>query len=188
MALGKRNFRLSSRFISQLDAVLETNIPKNAFAAMDYHLDCLFASLQLTSDGLGEITREASTDEISGSSQDIDFLIAYPEKGICHLILVEAKGVGEWDYGQMNSKANRFSAIFGKTGKRFPFAVPHFITVSPRPPGLATTSWPSWMKRNGKPNFVELEINPGLKRIAQTDKQGDSNMRGGHWAIKSDRY
>jgi len=133
MALGNPKFRLAPKFIKDLNVALGTHIPEDAFAAMDYHLDWLFASLVIISGGGGDSTRSNSGREITGTQEDIDFIVAYPEGGKCHLTLVEAKGVTSWTNRQMNAKADRFSSIFGVDGMRFPFAVPHFVTVSPKP-------------------------------------------------------
>lgn len=189
MALGNPEFRLAPKFIGDLNVALGTHIPNDAFAAMDYHLDWLFASLVIISDGGGDGMRTISGREITGTQADIDFLIAYAEGAKCHLILVESKGVTSWTNRQMNRKSERFRSIFGEDGMRFPFAVPHFVTVSPKPSArLNTTRWPGWMKPEGKIPWVELDIVPGLRKVTRSDEQGKPNRFGEFWAVRPDRY
>ena len=75
-ALGNR-FRLSWEFIDTLNSALGVNIPGDAFAAMDYHLDWIYASLVLASlDGQAMVF--PNTDRsVTGTQEDVDFLIAY---------------------------------------------------------------------------------------------------------------
>jgi hypothetical protein len=46
-ALGNKNFKLGDRFIKRLESTINIKIPKNAFAAMDYHLDWMELSIKL---------------------------------------------------------------------------------------------------------------------------------------------
>ena len=48
--LGNPSFTPSSEFREKLSALLEISIPADALSAMDYHIDWLYASLNLAKD------------------------------------------------------------------------------------------------------------------------------------------
>src|SRR5687767_13254186 len=98
-ALGKQRFELAPDFGKALSATLDVPaVPTNAFVAMDYHLDWLYAALLLTSrpDAVGvPQERDFYPEEpplrrlISGTQEDIDLLVAYEAEEGVHLILIE---------------------------------------------------------------------------------------------------
>ena len=180
-ALGSR-FRLSWEFIDSLNSALGVNIPGDAFAAMDYHLDWIYASLVIASlDGQSMVF--PNTDRlVTGTQEDIDFLIAYRTGEECHIILLEAKGVTSWTNRQMKLKADRLGAIFGPDGRRFEFVVPHFALISPRQPErLKIGQWPAWMRPGNRVPWIHLPIPRGLRRLSRCDEQGRPDQHGAYW-------
>ena len=158
-ALGNAKFKLSEDYLEALGEATCVKIPENAFAAMDYHLDWLHASL-FTWDYDDPEDEGPFCNDIgvsTGNQQDIDLLIAFKAKEYYHLILVEAKAYSSWDNQQLESKAKRLRKIFGNDGNKYPNVKPHFFLTSPRcPQNLKMDKWPSWMTNNGKVNWLKL--------------------------------
>ena len=104
-ALGNTTFTPSSEICRGIHNALGVEVPSSVFAAMDYHLDWIYASVYLsqTQDPLPIVLTETGC--MSGSQEDIDFLIAFEDSRECRIVLLEAKGVTKWSNSQMNSKA-----------------------------------------------------------------------------------
>jgi hypothetical protein len=120
--LGNPQFTLGSAFKAELSKGMNLSLPEDLFCAMDFQLDWLYAALQLYSDGGERKVHSNSDGIIKAQQEDIDFLIGYESDGLCHLILLEAKGATGWTNAQMQSKAARFADIFGQDGSRWPGA------------------------------------------------------------------
>jgi hypothetical protein len=181
--LGNPNFTPSQAFKENIEDSLGLKTPDELFAAMDYHLDWLYASLYLTFNGDGESGIFTNRDHlIKGQQEDIDFIMAFEEDTACHIILVEAKGVTGWTNKQMDSKASRFLEIFGLNGNRWPGVYPHFLLLSPRrSKHLNITKWPSWMTINGEVPWVELPIPNRLKKVTRCSPEGVPDIAGVFW-------
>ena len=182
--LGNPNFTLASEFREKLSDLLEIPIPADALSAMDYHIDWLYASLNLAKDE--DTTKIYLNDNnvIKGQQEDVDWLIAFRGQNEYHLILIEAKGVTNWTNKQMTSKAKRFGDIFGIQGNSWIDVVPHFVIMSSsQPKGLVAEEFPQWMAPNGKIKWLELSI-PKLMRVYRCNEQGQENKNGQLWKVK----
>jgi len=157
-------FKLAENFRAALkDTLGGIDIPENAYAAMDYHLDWVFASLELAF-GNKEFDfaypRDAAC--ISATQEDIDFIVVFEDsqnKGTYHMILIEAKADTSWSNPQMKSKCEkRFPAIFGPDKPWNGKVTPHLVLSSPaHPQGLRYDMWKQWMKKDdGSPYFMKL--------------------------------
>lgn len=123
-ALG--GFGLAPQFLSGLSEKAGIPIPANAQAWMDYHLDWVYAALQVwdqpmnfadkefhrTSPDFSDPSKSEGPIYINHDQEDIDLLIAFTRDEINHLIFVEAKGETPWSNPQMNSKVLRLRKIF----------------------------------------------------------------------------
>jgi hypothetical protein len=183
-ALDNNDFRLGDKFRASVKRELGIDIPKqDCFAAMDYHLDWLYASLLLGTKG-GETESHANpriversegtkTPVIGATQEDIDFIIAYEDGADCHIVIIEAKGVTGCTSRQMESKADRLRAYFGMDGKKWgEKVIPHFAIVSPKsaPEGLRIKGWPTWMKPDGRVPFIEMPtLRNDLLRVTRWD-------------------
>jgi hypothetical protein len=182
--LGNQNFALASEFREKLRDLLGIPIPTDALSVMDYHIDWLYASLNLAKDG--DLTKIYPNDNnfIKAQQEDIDWLIAFEGQSEYHIILIEAKGVSGWTNKQMTSKAKRFGGIFGKQGDNWPEVVPHFVIMSPsRPKDLSTDQWPEWMAQNGEIKWLELSLPKTLKRVCRCNEHGQKNQDGQSWKV-----
>jgi hypothetical protein len=131
-ALGEKSGKLDldPEFCNSLQERLSITVPKDAWWAMDYHLDWLVAALHLFNCKgerkaykkqrnpileLVKITKEKITNKlvevaislVNGTQEDADFIVAFDNT----LIFIEAKGDAGWDYEQLSSKIGRLQGI-----------------------------------------------------------------------------
>ena len=184
MALGNPRFELHRQFRDGVGKEFGLEVPDDAFVAMDYHLDWLYASLFLAS---GKSTTEVHSNHdnlISATQEYLDLIVAYESRGTCHIVMLEAKGVTGFTNRQMRSKVDRLVAIFGKTGNRWEGVVPHFGIVSPREPKrIETCGWPAWVKPGDKIRWIEMPVPPGLRRITRCTEDGKPSIDGRYWRV-----
>jgi len=182
--LGNPTFSPSPIFLKQLGSILNLQIPETVFSAMDYHLDWLYASLQLNQELRAIYLNQSKI--IKGQQQDIDFLIAFNINDFCHIVLIEAKGITPWSNEQMTSKMDRLKDIFGENGDLWDGVIPHFIFISPsKPKKLDMSKWPHWItKTNNEVYWLELAIDSRLNEVFRCDFYGKKNKNGQYWAIK----
>ena len=184
-ALGNREFRLAPAFRRGISSVLSLDVPRDAFVAMDYHLDWIYGSAFLSATDDAEGIHSNMDGLVSGSQEDMDLVVAFHAGESAHLIMVEAKGVTAWTNKQATSKARRLEAIFGQGGDRWSHICPHFVIVSPREPqGLECSRWPGWMKRSdGRPYWVKMKIPGGLVRVTRCEESGKVSREGRYWKV-----
>ena len=189
-SLGNSEFTLSPDFRRSVSSAIDLPIPSEAFAAMDYHLDWLYASALFATTGEADGVHDNGDGLISGNQEDIDLLIAFRGEQYWNVIMIEAKGVTPWANRQMASKARRLEGVFGRDGDRWPSIRPHFVLASPNEPqNLDCSAWPRWMRReDGGPYWTEMAVPPGLWRATRCDEAGSVNKDGRHWkVVRSDR-
>ena len=177
-------FKLSGKFCKDVNKGLKLDMPESPlFAAMDYHLDWILASLKLAKEPDSLIFPNSSKG-IEATQEDIDLIIAFDKGEETHIVLLEVKGVTGWTNKQLDSKAVRFAKIFGEDGKLWAGVVPHFAIVSPRKPtGLVIKEWPAWMKFEGEFAWIELPGTGGHFRVHRCNKAGKQSIEGDHWTI-----
>jgi len=185
--LGNTAFTPCNAFRKTVETSFNLKVPDEVFAAMDYHLDWLYASLHLTfNEGRGSDIFENRSQIIKGQQEDIDFLMAFADENVCHIILVEAKGVTGWTNKQMDSKAARFREIFGSDGNAWSGVKPHLLLLSPqRSMNLDVSKWPSWMVVSGKAVWSELPVPNQLKKVTRCDSGGSADSGGVFWRVDS---
>lgn len=185
--LGKPKFQASPEFLKKLyDALNLPILQAPVFCAMDYHLDWIYASLKLAGDRQDGPVYLNSEGKIRAQQEDVDFLIAGDADDLCHMILIEAKGVTGWTNRQMTSKANRLRDIFGEDGNEWPRVRPHFVIMSPAEPReLDKSGWPKWMTAgSGKVSWVRLPVPEKLKRVVRCDGNGIEGRNGRYWKVE----
>ena len=166
--LGNPKFTLAEDFLKELSDI-GLNVPKNAFSAMDYHLDWLYASLYLAENNEESEEFDNLDQIIKGQQEDIDWLIAFEDNDKHHIILIEAKGVTGWSKPQMQSKAERLKNIFNNCLVNI---IPHFVIMSPYKPTheeLDDERWVDWMKEP-KRKWINLKISEQLFCVQRCDK------------------
>ncbi len=184
--LGNPAFSLSGVFREKLGEKLGIPIPVDAFSAMDYHIDWLYASLNLARDNDPDKIYPNDDKVIKAQQEDMDWLVAFEAEGVNHLILIEAKGVTGWTNKQMTSKAIRFREVFGEESDRWPGVAPHFVIMSSGcPQELEVNKWPRWMVPNGKVIWVKLSIPETLHRVVRCDEKGHESIDGRFWKVEN---
>ncbi len=182
MALGNPEFKLCQEFREEVNEELNVEIAEDVFAAMDYHLDWIYASLFLAFNNASDRVFPSVDGLITATQEDIDFLIAYQDGEKCHLVLLEAKGVMGFTNRQLQSKIQRLRDILGVDGNKYTEVIPHFAIISPkRPVGIRTNNWPSWVLCDGKIPWIKMPIPDELKRITRCDETGKSSADGRWW-------
>ena len=196
-ALGKTTFCLDERFRTRLQSCLRdsprgaVSIPADAFVAMDYHLDWIGMALRLAADGperdhrdrfpLGDIANDGL---VSGTQQDVDLLVAFPDGPTTHLVMIEAKGDTHWRNEQLDRKAEGLKRIFSVERPWMESIAPHFLLMSrKRPTSLKKKGWPSWMMPNGEPLWLRLSLPEDLIKV--TRRNPDRDRRPGSYRYLS---
>jgi hypothetical protein len=173
-AVGSSSAKLGDDFRSKLQAALKKHskpveIPAHAEWAIDYHIDWIVALLRLydrTKTGNSDTTFSNDTNEIRGSQQDFDLVVAFNDV----LILIEAKGVGRWSNNQLESKIGRLTALtkcglINENGQTNGGIQLYFVLCSPlQSKGITgSDTWPSWTKGfDGEPIWMCLTPPYGL--------------------------
>lgn len=200
-ALGNKDFILSDEFrisIQKCLQKLKVNIPRNAFVAIDYHLDWIFASIFLTIKDNYSMLYPCDEHLIKANQEDIDLIIAFNEKqnnnnnnnnynnNLTHLILCECKAATGWNNKQFKSKAERLRAIFGEDGKTYKnIVIPYLLLLSPRQPKkLDVNDVPEIMKVNGNIPWMELSVPNDLQKVTICDSSGKNCENGDYWKVE----
>ncbi len=191
-ALGNSEFYLDGDFRAELKSSLpnlDCDIPNNAFVAMDYHIDWIYASLLITQNPQIQFPVENKDSIIKATQEDIDLVVCFPDEQHCgkhHLILCECKAETGWTNKQLLSKAGRLVEIFGDDGKRYEeIVLVHFVLLSPKKSNrLRVNEVPSFMKTNGDIPWMQLHIPDGLQKITRCDKSGRDSINGVYWKVE----
>jgi hypothetical protein len=189
-ALGNPDFKLSDTFKSELQKTvvgLNQEIPSDAFVAMDYHIDWIYASLYISSNPSYKVyTRDQEL--ITANQEDVDLIVAFPDindSSKTHMILCECKAESSWTNNQVLSKAERLKGIFGEHGDLFShIATPHFLLISPKRPGkLDDSKIASFMKPNGEIPWMKLKMPNSLCKVTRCDGNGKNSINGSFWKV-----
>lgn len=190
-ALDNPEFKIGYSFRKRLQRCLGLRVPEDAFVAMDYHLNWVYASLVLAyeEEDLGEVIKVRKPfpnpeEIIKGNQQDIDLLIAYPKDNKCHLLFLEAKGDSGFTNEQFNSKVERLGKIFGADGCCRKDVKPYFAIISRRyPSGLNRECWPAWIRGGENIPWLKLPWPEDLVRVSRCKDSGEPSARGCHWTV-----
>lgn len=188
-AATDKGFSLSKEFKEEVNKKLPDGIEigdsGDAFVAMDFHLDWIYASLFLTGKNQSKEQVFNMPEEdglINGSQEDVDLLIAFPDKvnpeKKSHLILIEAKFDTPWSESQAASKKKRLESIFGENNEKWSDIVTHhFFICSPiRPVRPASKVENEGADKNqSEIPWFKLEIREPLtlKKIVRGEKIGN---------------
>jgi hypothetical protein len=168
---------------NQIGSAIDRAPSPDAFVAMDYTLDWMYAATRWTLHP--ELKHRPQTwpgsEALTATSEDIDLVVAWEDQAGPHLVLLEAKGFTGWRNAQMAHKAQRLDVIFDeRLANQFDV---HFLLVGPTPSkGLKTADWPGWMKPGGRTHFLEIN-DPGLRfAVHRCDGAGNpKKIQPTHW-------
>lgn len=199
--LGNEHIQPAPQFMSEVaDHFAIERSPTDVFWAMDFHLDWLYAALVSPPPGL-PIELNASlpgTGAVTGSGEDIDFLLCFSEDGghgsrsaTTHLILIEAKGVTNWDTNQLQSKYQRFlhmrPAIEAQTDVRT-----RLLLMSPVNPRLENRQNHALRKVIGELDelfgavgWIQMNMSGPFDRVVRCDSRGRPIRHDpSHWKVE----
>ncbi len=171
-ALGNPSFVLGREFKTKLADCLQRAIPDDAYCAMDYHLDWLFAALTWTYQGarlgsaiprnLNDVhpeTTELTDLKVAGNQSDIDMLVVWvDERRRGQVVLLEAKGYTPWDPKQMRYKSARLAQSSAQTGAASLTLMRTWFCTGP-PPGPTKAALRPTSGRSGR-GSKKLMIHP----------------------------
>lgn len=198
-AFGDTTFRLSDSFRAKLGAAVGVDVPPEARAYVDYHLDWLHAAVLLSranqpEEPWGNLINGDETSSrrlvASGTQEDIDLIVAFDRGDESVVILVEAKGTTSWGNSQLRSKATKLGAIFADALDGSAARVrPIFCLMSPAESAkIRVEEFPDWMRRPDDPSrmgWLHLPIPPGRKKVVGVDAGGKPSMKRHYWAAQS---
>lgn len=192
--LGNPDFRMDEKQLDEISKLIGFTIPRKYFAAMDYHLDWIYASLSLTQNNANNkaykrnfIDNEKNVDlQISGTQEDVDFLLAFVDhENTTHLVMIEAKGDSYFSNGQLDSKNKRFKAIFGNENT-WPNVKPHFLICSPKKPQKVSIEAPAYfIFKSSKLLWLELDMGDGKNKVTRWGKDDKPCSDGKYWIVES---
>ncbi|BBR10137.1 hypothetical protein ACET99_05780 [Aeromonas caviae] len=191
--LGNPEFRMDDKQLDKISALIDIKIPREYFAAMDYHLDWIYASLFLTQNHDEKpfprnfIDNKQQIDlQISGTQEDVDFLLAFVDhENTTHIVMIEAKGDSYFSNAQLNSKNKRFNAIFGDENT-WPNVRPHFLLCSPKEPQNVSIEEPAYfIFKSSKLLWLELDMGDGKNKVTRWEKNDKPCSDGKYWVVES---
>ena len=202
-ALDNPSFIIGRVFARTLGGVIRRRVPEDAFVAMDYHLDWLYAALCWHEGSAmlnepkprqpGELDEEGQPVylDITGAQTDIDLIVAWtnPLDHRSHLALVEAKGWTSWAGAPLAHKMQRLRFMFGEGPERrgFPGVEVHLVLAGPKPSThLKVEGWPLRAQDgNGGPRYFLPLLPPDHATFAvmRCDSNQVPEQEGEFWAI-----
>ncbi|WP_421216170.1 hypothetical protein [Aeromonas enteropelogenes] len=191
--LGNPDFRMDDKQLDEISRLIGLTIPREYFAAMDYHLDWIYASLFLTQKHDKNIFPRNFIDnnkkvdlQISGTQEDVDFILAFVDhENTTHIVMIEAKGDNYFSNGQLDSKNKRFKAIFGSKDK-WPNVKPHFLICSPKEPQNISIEEPAYFIFNEKQELIwfPLDMGDGKNKVTRCNEDDIACNNGKHWKVE----
>lgn len=201
-ALGElhSDLPLSISFRKRLSAVIEQNIPEDAWWAIDFHIDWLFGALVLdrmgSSDGEPLQNPQSEGMEsrghrlIRGTQEDFDLIVAFDRT----IILIEAKGVTNWGNEQLASKCRRLhewdqlsEKIVSSPNEQMPFDIFLVLTSPKRSQHLKQLDWPNFVRLDGDiPFFLPLDLSAAPEFFyapERCDLERRPAASGNHWRL-----
>ncbi|MGN5133471.1 hypothetical protein ACTG2E_05490 [Aeromonas veronii] len=190
--LGNPEFRMDKTQLDEISKLIGITIPGEYFAAMDYHLDWIYASLFLTQEHDEKtfprnfIDNNKKVDlQISGTQEDVDFILAFVDhENTTHIVMIEAKGDNYFSNGQLDSKNKRFKAIFGNEST-WPNVKPHFLICSPKRPQKISIEEPAYfIFKSSKLLWLELGMGDGKNKVTRWGEENKPSSDGKYWTVE----
>ncbi|MEZ6963830.1 hypothetical protein [Aeromonas sp. S9(2024)] len=195
--LGNPDFRMDDKQLDEISKLIGLTIPREYFAAMDYHLDWIYASLFLTQKHDKNIFPRNFIDnnkkvdlQISGTQEDVDFILAFVDhENTTHIVMIEAKGDSYFSNAQLNSKNKRFKAIFGDENTWLNVR-PHFLLCSPKEPQNVSIEDPVYFigQQESQLIWFSLVMDIGKNKITRCmdgEKNNQPSSEGDHWKVEN---
>lgn len=179
-ALGDGASRLDAEFVDELTKILGENVPCDAWWAMDYHIDWIFATLLSLEENKDCYCNDFGY--ITSTQEDVDFIVAFDNK----IILIEAKWDGSWSQSQIGNKLERLGEI-KKIAEKLNISVFGVLSSPRKPQKLNASDSLFWNVKSKDYSFVCLK--PSLddinfNKVTRCDGQGIKNSNGKFWMVE----
>jgi hypothetical protein len=186
-ATGVRDLSIGDEFRRQLSAAIGVEVPASARLFMDYHLDWLVASLHLAFDQPARLFFKNAGQEVKGNQEDLDLLVAFEDRAVTRLVMVEAKAATAWSSAQLRSKVDRLKKIFPSEQVWSPHVTPHFLLLSPAHPSqeILKLARSLEMPTEGDP-WVQLKFPAERLVVERTMADGRPSKTGRHYLVHSE--
>ncbi|WP_224407561.1 hypothetical protein [Afifella sp. IM 167] len=192
---------LHKDFRTELNNHLSIKIPKDAWWAIDYHIDWLFAALVLylrkgnvSSAPFYNPKTHEDKKAIRGSNEDFDLIIAFKKT----IILVEAKGLMSWSNEQLQRKCSRLKewekfseSVFLEDNSKLHLPSIYIVLTSPRESSrVKKCSWPQYVQpTKSDKRFLTLHLPGAPKEFLAPERCMISpdikpSKKGTHWRFK----
>lgn len=193
--LGNPDFRMAEKQLDKISELIGMKISGEYFAAMDYHLDWIYASLFLTHNDADKAFERNFIEkdgikidyQISGTQEDVDFLLAFVDhENTPHIVMIEAKGDSYFSNAQLDSKNKRFKAIFGNENT-WPNVKPHFLICSPQKPQKINIEEPAYfiLNKSLEQAWFQLYMSDDKNKVTRCNKDNKACNTGTHWKIEN---
>ncbi|MDX7826465.1 hypothetical protein SJR89_05050 [Aeromonas caviae] len=193
--LGNPEFRMDDKQLDKISELIGIKIPREYFAAMDYHLDWIYASLFLTQNDADKAFERNFIEkdgikidyQISGTQEDVDFLLAFVDhEYTTHIVMIEAKGDSYFSNAQLNSKNKRFKAIFGDEDT-WQNVRSHFLLCSPKEPQNVSIEDPVYFMAPQESQLIwfPLVMDTGKIKVTRCEENEKPSNDGEHWKVES---
>lgn len=186
-ATGVRDLSIGQQFRKELSDAIGVEVPESARLFMDYHFDWLISSLRLAYDQPARLFFKNSPKEVMGNQEDLDLLVAFEERQVTHLVMIEAKAATSWLTEQLRSKVNRLEKIFREGEVWEGHVEPHLVLMSPGEPSADVTKVLSrWDKSHGPTPWIQLNYRNERLVVERTMADKRPSKTGRHYLIHSE--
>ena len=175
LAIDKKELKIGKHFAKTIENLINVAIPDKHFAAIDYHINWLYAALSI--DVLNDNNEHEINNEIFKSNiEDVDLIIVFEKcEGYC-IIMIEAKLTDCWTNNQVNSKITRLNTLFDNIQENN--IETYFILMSPmKSEGLVIENTKRWLDAKNKPMWIKME-SPTLYMLTKSKKESK------YWKVK----
>ena len=186
-ATGARDLTLGEDMRQRLSRETGVQVPASARLFIDYHFDWLVASLRLAFDQPARLSFRNTGQAVQGNQEDLDLLVAFEDRTITQLVMVEAKAGTAWSISQLRSKVARLNSMFGKDGANFPLVKPHFLLLSPgKPSPQVMKAMPKWDTAPASHRWIPLNYPKERLIVERTLVSKQPSRTGRYFTVHSE--
>ena len=185
-ATGARDLVTGEEFRRELSSAIGVDVPGSARLFIDYHFDWLVTGLRLAYDQPARLFFKNIGKEVQGNQEDLDLLIAFEERSVTHLVMIEAKASSSWTKKQLESKVKRLKSVFVDDEVWSQHVRPHFLLLSPTLPSQGILDMlPEWGNGDAK-RWIQLNYPNERLTVERTMADGRPSRTGRHYLVKSE--
>ncbi|WP_244814155.1 hypothetical protein [Caballeronia sp. Lep1P3] len=200
--LGNAHFEPAADFMRNIKELYGvSSAPYDIYGAMEYHLDWLYAALLNPEVGAPiplVIGEDGGYGPVTGSQEDIDFLVCFSldensvdaVQPVTYLVLIEAKGVTNWETPQLASKLARFRTMKAAFEAN-PNVRTKLLLMSPTDPRLANRQNEALrqviadFEDFGSIDWLPIPMEAAYQKVVRCDANGvPTKTAPTHWKVQ----